>query len=300
MTFVFPDAENFGHVQVLRGGEDGPTRFVFSSLIASDIMAAFSNHLVGEGPEVEVCPINQFDWSSNESVRLSYHRIEQECIDTGWYSPGWHKLDRTELLLLGLEEHLGRQAGMDDEQYIDVTSKAERFCHRSLLVQGTALRLLYVKAVPNVFNALLRRIWDIRRFVDPMNPTRGGRLKSWLRLSSPRLFLKLARKGPPRPSQTRGRASDLEPWLMALSSWSLPVSFGVLGPLAVFMNNRKTYYHKLYREKGEDSTSCGALSLWRTTVDFVNLLRLLWLDLIGLIPFDPPTFFGDFSEILYG
>jgi len=193
------------------------------------------------------------------------------------YAGGWRDADDFDIAILELARVNARDVYAYGDNVIDLIKR-----HPAI---EAGIAFAFNGAITNNVSLLLRHIGDVTRFVDPDRPLRGAPMRSYYRVVTPKYIKSFCAKEKTVSADRAGLA------FMAWNSnpavnkeWKIeePHAF-----LARYMLDRK------HRAEGFiDEYDAKIEAIWRTTVKFLDFMRLIWLDKLGGPKFDPYRFFA--------
>jgi hypothetical protein len=230
---------------------------------------------------------------------LEQHVPVQLC--SSWRVPG-HSSNPSEALdkMYGLSNHIpGYAGGWRDADDFDIATLelADRAPEDVYAYGNDVVKLIrrhpaIEAGVAFAFNGvitsnvslLLRHIGDITRFVDPDHPLRGAPLRSYYRVVTPKYLKSFCAKAKTDSANRAGiafMAWNVNPFID--KEWKIEEPHAFLARYMLERKRRAEVFHEEYDAKIE--------AIWRTTVKFLDFLRLIWLEQLGGPKFDPYRFF---------
>lgn len=272
---------NHMYIRVLPG-EENTTR-----ILACPTQLPLMDKL--KGSYVEVCSMNQLDGRKKLTPDYVLDRL-QEVTESSEYG-GFRSLETAEYVSLLFATCVNWAEPEMSEMITDPEVLTLLLFHPLFCSGVTFASYGFIQAG---LCGLAVEIYDIRRFIDPSNIRKSGRLRSYFHLAGPKNIIKIL--------ESKVLNNNLDRSVWALMAWfnprllSCPRELVYGTPNFFLYRDYYDYFDKL--SKTSDSKTAHGIALWKCTLRHLNFVYQLWLGaVLESYTFDPERFFYTTSEI---
>jgi hypothetical protein len=277
MLYAYQDG---AHTHLRQDGEAQKLRLV---LVPSQFELLSDSYT--KGKQIEVCSSGSF--AHCNSVEQVMDRMSQVRLPP--HNGGWRPLSNEETYALYLAK-VDAVAQLAGGHLLPTTHQA--LAQHPLIKSG--ISFAYNGEITLSLIQLMQEIYDILRFCSPEHLDGRSRLKSYFRLHRPETIMKLLIGATPT-SVGQVRA------VLATHGWrqqpfqTAPRDEIEANPKAFLFRYFFASRDRLRKDNPEERAH--GLALWRTTVKYILFVRQLWLNGLGVEPFDPSKFFDRDDEV---